>query len=146
MFNSVIGELISVFGKASELPGDLMAQVTAALGSATAASGNTSPTIATTGQNLETIPRPIPTVARGLKDTPNDGFREITTTSGSIATVLPIVVMAADGHPPTVAVVEMLLDGMPTTLPVINNPPGLLDGANSGSLKLRRRGARKEEG
>jgi hypothetical protein len=146
MFNSVIGELISVLGKASGLPGDLMAQVTAALGSVTVASGNGFPTIVTVGQSLGTLPLPIPTIARDFEALPNDGFRELTKTIKSSATVLPVIVPAANGLPAAVPAIEMLGDAAPTKLPVIKSPPGLLDGANAGGLKVRRRGAKKEEG
>jgi hypothetical protein len=146
MFNSVIGELISVLGKASGLPGDLMAQVTAALGSVTAASGNMFPTIETAGQSLGIVPPPIPTVAKELHGPPNDGFPELTTSIKSIATVLSDVFIAANARPTTVPMVEMLGSGATTKMPVISDPPGLLDGANSGGLKARRRAARKEEG
>lgn len=132
MFNSVIGELISVLGKASGVPGDLMAQVTSALGSVTVE--NDIPTIAPMVGTLDAVPLPVPTAVKEVKAPPNDGFRELTPTIKNLATAVPVIVEALKGS------------GTLTKMPVISSPPGLLDGENAGGLKLRRRGARKEEG
>jgi hypothetical protein len=146
MFNSVIGELISVLGMASGLPGDLMAQITSALGSATIE--NVIPSIAPAGQSPDAVSLPVPTAVKKIKAPPDDGFRELTTaTKSGVSAIVPVVVVeGASGIPTTVPWVEILMSGTHTKMPVISDPPGLLDGANAGGLRLRRRRAEKEEG
>jgi hypothetical protein len=134
MISSVVGEVMSALEKVSGLSGDLLAQVTAALASVNAGSGTVLPTVTPDVRNFLPLVTPLPTVAREGKAQPSNGFKEITT-------VLPIVTVVSD-----VPTIEWLVPERPANMPVNDNHPGLLDGADAGGLKVKRRGVIKEEG
>lgn len=134
MMSSVVGEIISALGKVSGMPGDFLAQVTAALASANAAPANVLPTVTPNVQNFPPVLNPISALAKQVQSQPTDVFSVLTT-------ALPVVTIASG-----VLSLDRTAPERPVTLHIVSDPPGLLDGANAGGLKVRRRGVRKEEG
>jgi len=125
---------MSALDKVSGLSGDLLAQVTAALASINTASSTIIPTVPPDVKSFPPLVTPLPTVAREVNAQPSNNFKEITT-------ILPIVTVVSG-----VPTVEWLVPEMPANMPVNDIQPDLLDGANAGGLKVKRRAARKEEG